>query len=158
MYIWKVSPLIEQLKSDSLSQKEQLKYFITYSVIMVLATDPFLTVGLEYSIYDTMSTLVMSLLTVSGIVYCYNVNKSIDDKDFILRFVTLGLPIAVRIMALALLVGLVYGIIDTGFSDTSILGEDESFQTTFADVAIIGILVVIYYAYFANKLRLLSNT
>ena len=158
MYIWKVSPLIEQLKSESLSQKEQFKYFLTYSILMVLATDPLLSVGLEYSIYDTINTLVMSLLTIGGIVYCYKINKSIDDKDFILRLVTLGLPIIVRLIALVLVIGIIYGIIDASISDTSSLEESETFQTTIVDVVITSILSVIYYVYFASKLKSLSNT
>jgi hypothetical protein len=158
MYIWKVSPLIEQLKSEGLSQKEQLKYFLTYSVLMILATDPLLSVGLEYSIYDTINTLTMSLLTILGVVYCYKINKAIDDRDFILRFVTLGLPIVVRLLALAIVIGIIYGVIDASISDAEIIEDSETFQTTIVDVVITSILLVVYYAYFASKLKALSNT
>jgi hypothetical protein len=158
MYIWKVSPLIEQLKSEGLSQKEQLKYFLTFSVLTVLATDPLLSVGLEYSIYDTINTITTSLLTILGVVYCYKINKSIDDKDFILRFVTLGLPIVVRLIALAIVIGIIFGVIAASLSDTSIIEDSETFQTTIVDVVMTSTLLVIYYAYFANKLKTLSNT
>lgn len=158
MYIWKISPLIEQLKTESLSQKDQLKYFIAYSVLTIVFTDPLLYVGLEYGIYDTVKTLVMILLTITGIVYCYKINKFIDDKDFILRFITLGLPILVRIIVLSFLIGIIYGVFDVALSSTSIIEESETYKTTIIDVLIPSILVIIYYVYFANKLKLLSNT
>jgi hypothetical protein len=124
---------------------------------MILATDPLLSAGLEYSIYDTINTLVMSLLTIGGIVYCYKINKSIDDKDFILRFVTLGLPIMVRLVVLALVIGIVYGVIDAIMLDTSNIEESDTFQTTIVDVVITSVLLVFYYGYFASKLKSLSN-
>jgi len=158
MYIWKVSPLIEQLKYESLSQKEQLKYFLTYSVLMILATDPLLSVGLEYGLYDAINTATMSILTIIGVVYCYKVNKSIDDKDFILRFVTLGLPIVVRLITLAIVVGIAFGIVDAIFIDSSYLDESETYQTTAVDVSITGVLLVVYYYYFARKLKLFSKS
>ena len=158
MYIWKVSPLIEQLKSESLSQKEQLKYFLTYSILMILATDPLFAVGVEYGFYDTVNTVIMSLLTIVGIVCCYKVNKSADDKDFILRFVTLGLPIIVRIIVLTIVVGIVFGVIDAIFIDSSYLEESETNQTTVVDVSITGVLLVIYYYYFARKLKLFAKS
>jgi len=158
MYIWKVSPLIEQLKSESLSQKEQLKYFLTYSILMILATDPLLSVGLEYGLYDTINTVIMSILTIIGIVYCYKVNKSTDDKDFILRFVTLGLPIIVRLIVLAIVVGIIFGLIDAIFIDSSYLDESETFQTSAVDVSITSFLIVVYYYYFARKLKLFAKS
>lgn len=158
MYIWKVSPLIEQLKSGSLNQKEQLKYYLAYSILMILAADPLLSSGFEYSIYDTINTLTMILLTILGVVYCYKINKSIDDKDFILRFVTLGLPIAVRIIVLAIVIGIIHGVIDISVSDTEIIEDSEALQTTIVDVVITSILLIIYYAYFASKLKILSSS
>ncbi|TWX65851.1 hypothetical protein ESZ36_16180 [Colwellia demingiae] len=157
MYIWKVSPLIEQLKSESLSQKEQLKYFLTYGILMTLATDPLLTVGLEYGFYDAINTVIMSLMTIIGVVYCYKVNKSTDDKDFILRFVTLGLPITVRLIVLTLVIGIFWGVIDAIFIDSLYLEESETYQTTIVDVSLTSILIVVYYYYFASKLKLFAK-
>ncbi|PKH87489.1 hypothetical protein [Colwellia sp. Bg11-28] len=153
MYIWKISPLIEQLKSDGLSQKEQLKYFLTYSVLMIIATDPLLSVGLVYGFYDAVNTASMSILTIVGVIYCYKVNKSIDDKDFILRFVTIGLPITVRLLVLSIVVGILYGVVDAIFLESSYLDESDTYQTTSVDVLITGILLFVYYYYFASKLK-----
>ncbi len=157
MYIWKISPLIEQLKSDGLSQKEQLKYFLTYSVLMIIATDPLLSVGLVYGFYDAVNTASMSILTIVGVIYCYKVNKSIDDKDFILRFVTIGLPITLRLLALLIVVGILFGVVDEIFIESSYLDESDTYQTTPVDVLFTGILLFVYYYYFASKLKLFAK-
>ncbi|AAZ27603.1 hypothetical protein [Colwellia psychrerythraea] len=157
MYIWKISPLIEQLKSDSLSQKEQLKYFLTYSVLMIIASELPLSVYLDYGFYDAVNTVSMSILTIVGITYCYKVNKSIDDKDFILRFVTIGLPVTLRLLALLIVVGILFGVVDAIFIESSYLDESDTYQTTPVDVLFTGILLFVYYYYFASKLKLFAK-
>jgi type III secretory pathway component EscS len=69
----------------------------------------------------------------------------------------LGLPIVVRLIALAIVIGIIYGVIDASISDTSIIEDSVTFQTKILDVVMTSTLLVIYYAYFANKLKTLSN-
>jgi len=150
MYIWKVSPLIEELKNQKLSQKEQFKYFLTYSLLMVLSADPFLYIDFNYVIYDSIDTLVASIITILGIIYCFKVNESVDGKDFILRFITLGLPITVRfVFVIILVVGIYYGLIDSS--------DSEVIDTKPADVVLSAILFSGYYYYFATKLKAIGQ-
>ena len=151
MYIWKVAPLIEELKNQKLSQKEQLKYFLTYSLLMILSTDPFLYTDFNYVIYDTIDTVVASVITVIGIIYCYKVNERVDGKDFILRFLTLGLPITVRFVFVIMVVfGVYYGFIDSS--------ESEVIDTELPDVVMSAIIFSGYYYYFATKFNAIGKS
>ena len=150
MYIWKVSALVQELKSEGLSQKEQLKYFLTYSLLMLLVIDPFFHSDFEYVVYDTIDTVVSVIATILGVIYCYKVNESIDGKDFILRFMTLGLPITVRFVAILLPFTVVYyAILDTS--------EVEVITTQPKDVIFSAIFMIGYYYYFSKVLKTLEN-
>jgi len=146
MHIWKVSPLIEELKTSGLSQKEQLKYFLTFSILMVLATDPVLYFDYEYVVFDALDSVVITIITILGILYCYKINEEADGKDFILRFITLGLPITIRFLVLVIVVSFVYYF----FIDTS---DPEIITTTLIDVVFSAIFMSVYYYYFATKLK-----
>jgi len=144
MYIWKVSPLIQELKSEGISQKEQLKYFLTLSILMLLATDPYLNSGFEYVAYDSINTVVVTVITILGILYCYKVNEEADGKDFILRFMTLGLPTTVRFLVVVVLVTFIY----YSFIDSS---DSVVMTTQPIDVLFIASFEVGYYFYLSRK-------
>ena len=146
MHIWKVSPLIEELKTNGLTQKEQLKYFLTFSILMVLATDPVLYFDYEYVVFDALDSVVITIITILGILYCYKINEEADGKDFILRFITLGLPITIRFLVLVIVVSFVYYF----YIDTS---DPEIITTTLIDVGFSAIFMSVYYYYFATKLK-----
>ncbi|MBU2869182.1 hypothetical protein [Colwellia sp. E2M01] len=151
MHIWKVSPLIEELKTNGLSQKEQLKYFLTYSILMVLATDPLLYFDFEYVVFDAIDSVVVTAITIIGILYCYKINEEADGNDFILRFITLGLPITMRFIVLVIIVSFVYYF----FIDSS---DPEVITTTLIDVVLSAIFMSAYYYYFATKLKKFGNS
>lgn len=75
MYIWKVNSLIEELRENKVSQKEQFKFALTFTVLTVLVTDPMLTGALEYTSLDTISTRIMMVITIFGVMLCYNINE-----------------------------------------------------------------------------------
>jgi hypothetical protein len=56
MYLWKVDKLVEDFKSGKVSQKEEFKYMLLFTVLMIFASDPFLYVGSSYNIYDFVGT------------------------------------------------------------------------------------------------------
>ena len=157
MYIWKVNSLIEDLKENKVSQKEQFKYALTFTALTVLVTDPMLTVGLEYTSLDTISTLIMMVITIFGVILCYNVNEKTDSKDFILRYFTIGLPISVRFLAILLPLALVSGAIEV-ILDPDYDFESESYTTSIYQVLFISVAQIIFYFYYSSKFRLFAKT
>ncbi|HOY22193.1 MAG TPA: hypothetical protein PK002_03520 [Cellvibrio sp.] len=153
MYIWNVNALIEELKEGKLSQKEQFKYAIAYSVLMLLASDPLLHAGQEYSYIDSIQSLLLLVVSVLGMYFCYCANKKADDKDFLLRFFTIGLPITVRCIAIIFPLALVVGAVD-GFTSSEASLESGSTTTSIYQVIITGILVSAFYVYYQSKFHL----
>lgn len=99
MYFWKVEQLIEDLKEDKVNSNEQFRYILLLFLLAVIASDPLLVQDVvlhDLSVYESIGMIV---LTVWGINHTYKVNVSGDDKDFMVRFICLGLPVAIRLFA-----------------------------------------------------------
>lgn len=153
MYIWNVNALIEDMKEGKLSQKEQFKYAIAYSILMLFASDPLVHAGHEYSYIDSIQSLIMLVVSVLGIYFCYCENKKADDRDFLLRFFTIGLPITVRCIAIIFPLALILGVVD-GFTSSEALLESSSTTTSIYQVVFTSILIAGFYFYYQSKFRL----
>ena len=149
MYIWKIEPLIDDLKNNNLSQKEQLKYTLVFSILMLISSDPVFSVGVQYSTMDTISSFILLIMTIGGLLLCYRNNAKADNKDFILRFFTLGLPITVRFITIIFPVAIVAGILEAAL-DPSLDLEAENTVTTIYQVILVAAAVLAYYVYFAS--------
>ena len=153
MYIWNVNALIEDLKNENITQKEQFKYAIAYSILMLFASDPLVHAGQEYSYIDSIQSLLLLLVSVLGIYLCYCENRKADNKDFLLRFFVIGLPITVRCIAVIFPLAIVAGIIE-GLSSPDALLESTGATTSVFQVIFTVILMLVFYVYYQNKFRL----
>lgn len=152
MYIWKIDNLIEDLKNNNVSQKEQFKYALTLSIFMGLAADPSLSIGVEYGIMDFISTVAMLVITIFGLAICYKANKSADDKDFILRFFTMGLPITVRFIVIVVPIAIVASSLEAAL-DPNYDIEAEYSVTSIYQVLLMVVFEIVFYLYFASKFK-----
>ncbi|NVJ59483.1 MAG: hypothetical protein HWE27_03790 [Gammaproteobacteria bacterium] len=152
MYIWNTNSLIQDLKNNNVSQKEQFKYALAFSVLSVVGSDPSLSIGLKYTSMDTISTAVMLVITIFGLIFCFKANEGVDGKDFILRFFTIGLPITIRFVAvflpLSILIGFLEASLDPNYDEMAELSVTSLYQVIF-----IGVAQLIYYVYFASKFK-----
>lgn len=65
MYLWKIDPLIDDLKHNNITQKEQLKYAAAFSVLTLILSDPLLLLGWEYGSIDAVASLIYIVITVA---------------------------------------------------------------------------------------------
>lgn len=152
MYLWKVDNLIEDLKNNKVSQKEQFKYALAFSIFTGIAADPSLSIGLQYGFMDFVSSVTMLVITVFGVIVCYKENKRADDKDFVLRFFTLGLPVAIRFIVVIIPLGIVAGLLEAVFNPNH-ENDAEYVVTTIYQVLFIAVSGVAFYIYLASKFR-----
>ena len=155
MYPWRVNSLVEDFRADKVSEKEKLKYMILFGIVIAITSSPIAWIDSKYSIMDTINLIVSIVTTTFGTYYCYSKNKAGDNKDFITRFMCLGLPIGIRILVFAVPVGFLLGIMEEAFGigkQTNKLGE-EVYITTINQVIIEFLIEITYFVYLGKKLK-----
>jgi len=156
MYLWKVDSLVEDFKSGKVSQKEEFKYMLLFTITIILASDPALYIGSAYNSYDTLSSVLMLGISIFGVYYCYKLNSSGDDKDFIVRITCIGLPVMVRVLAVIIPVSIIGGILESIFLYPESLDE-ETFGSTPTQVVSISVFIAAYYWYLSIKIKTVSS-
>jgi len=149
VYIWKTKNLISDLKEGKVSEKEKLKYVIFLGVAYAVLSDPAISIGIEYSAMDAINLVLVVVLTVFGIIYAYKMNCKGDNTDFITRYTCLSIPIGTKIFCLALVAGILVGILDIAFMSEGIESIDESLAmpTSLTQVVVTALIMVLFYYY-----------
>ena len=156
MYLWKVDSLVEDLKTGKVTQKEELKYMLLFTMFFAFASDPVLYAGYSYNYYDTICYIVYIGISMLGTYYCFKINSSGDNKDFILRVMCIGLPVAIRVLALLFSVACFWVILKFFiFAPQSI--EEEVFESSPIEVGVTSIFTAIYYWYLSKKIKAVSS-
>ncbi len=154
MYFWKVDNLVEDLKTGKVDQKEEFKYMLFFTVLIVLTSDPYVNIGLKYNIYNALNTIMFFVISIIELYFCYRINSSGDNKDFIKRIICLGLPISIRVFVfsipLFILGGITEGIIETS---TSLKFGSE---TTIIFFIVMSFISVILCFYMCKKIKKVS--
>ena len=112
MYLWNTKALATKLKSGELSQHERFKYFFLYIVLTTVTIEfLFYVTEEQLNFFTLISSAIAITATVVGLILSYRVNKMGDDKEFIDRYVCVGLPIAVKLVVLLIGIGILYVIL-----------------------------------------------
>jgi hypothetical protein len=120
---------------------------------MFFASDPLVHVGKEYSYIDSIQSALLLLVSVLGIYFCYCANRKADDKDFLLRFFTIGLPITIRCLAIVFPLAIGAVIIE-GLTSSEPLIESVGATTSIFQMMLTVVLMSAFYVYYQNKFRL----
>ena len=159
MYLWNIDKLVEDFKTDKVSQKEEFKYMLLFTVLTIVALDPLLYVGSSYNIYDFVSTILMLAVSVWGVYYCYKINSAGDNKDFIVRGMCISLPVMIRVLVVFIPIIILVGTLK-GFLSEELTADEsntEVYETTIYNVETMVIFMVSYYVYLAKKIRAVSS-
>lgn len=97
MYFWKVTKLAKDLQDNKVNQKEQFKYAMLNSILIIILIDPHFTTATA-AVPDFRESIIFFLLNVWGIYHCHQANQSGDSNDFILRLICLGFPVSIRVL------------------------------------------------------------
>ena len=159
MYLWNVNKLVEDFKENKVTEKEKMKYLIVFGVVVTLATDPFISMGIMYSVMDVINTIAMLIMVVGGTYYCYVINRDADNRDYVSRSLCLGLPIVIRVFIFSIPLMMVIGFIEGAYS-TAIEGDYagvSTFETTGIQVIFSVLFGCVYYWYLGSKLKSFSG-
>ena len=155
MYFWKVDQLVDDFKSEKVSQKEEFKYMLLFTVLITAMTDPFLYIGSSYNLYDSINSVSMLVVSILGVYYCYKINSEGDNKNFIVRIMCIGLPVMVRVLAFMIPVLILGSIIEEINTEETI--DSDLYETSIFMVIATVVFVVSYYLYLAKKIRAVSS-
>jgi hypothetical protein len=154
MYLWKIDSLVNDFKEGKVTQKEEFKYILLFGIMFTFLTSKFLYIDDIYNIYDTINSISMLIITIIGTYYCYLVNSKGDNKDFMIRYMIIGLPVGIRIYLIAFLLI----IINTLLFMTPEKLESDSYETTISLVIWSSLSAMVYFWYLAKKIRDVSST
>jgi hypothetical protein len=147
MYLWKIDSLVNDFKEGKVTQKEEFKYILLFGIMFTFLTSKFLYIDDIYNIYDTINSISILIITIIGTYYCYLVNSKGDNKDFMIRYMIIGLPVGIRIYLIAFLLI----IINTLLFMTPEKLESDSYETTISLVIWSSLSAMVYFWYLAKK-------
>ncbi|MDH5681086.1 MAG: hypothetical protein OEZ36_05845 [Spirochaetota bacterium] len=136
MYWFNVKALAEDLKNETLSEKEKVKYFFVYFLFVTLAL-ALSNLETEDKIPDVLrytSLILEPIIAIVGLILCYIENKSRDNKDFIVRFISLSWPISIRLLLVFIpwfiVLSIVYAIMTSDLDPTLSIQPPDSLLAT----------------------------
>lgn len=140
MYIWSTRSLVSDLRRGVLPQHEQLKYLLVWAVVSLVLYEIPTSVHEPYSLERGVMFIGSIVVSVLGTISAYRANKGSNGNDFLGRYISLSLPIMVRIFALVVPVIFLY----LGFTEY-VLRIDATSLTTWVDVvAILGFEILFF--------------
>lgn len=161
MYFWKVDNLVEDFKTGKVTQLEEFKYMLLFTVIGTIAFDSLLCTGSAYNYYDYINLVLTLTISIWGVYYCYKINKEGDNKGFIVRLTCIGLPVVIRILAFFIPIFFLIGALEEALIDIDSVAvdelESEFYETTPLEAAAFVLFTTSYYLYLSRKIRAVSS-
>lgn len=157
MYLWKVDSLVEDFKSGNVTQKEEFKYMLLFTIAGILVTNPALYTDVNYNHYDSIQSIVFVGISILGVYYCYKINSIGDNKDFIVRAMCISLPVLIRVSVVTFPVILVVMILESILLYPESIDE-EIIENTPIQVVLWSIYGAAYYWYLSTKIKAVSST
>ncbi|GAE35153.1 hypothetical protein [Halalkalibacter akibai] len=109
MIIWNIEKLALKLKNNEITEKEKFIYFFIYIVLSGFVG--YYTIEFASNLQRMIELLITSIITILGLLFCFNINQKGDGKVFIERYICLSLPISIRIIVYGTLLYGLYMII-----------------------------------------------
>lgn len=151
MYIWRIDKLVEELTAGNLPENESFKYLVANTVLISLST-------IQYSKpnqFDLWTSILAVIVAVAGVFFIYKCNGASTGKDIIIRYLSVGWVVLVRICVLLMLPSLVVLMV---IQEVYMGGIPE--ESTSIDLVALTLIEVIYIfcvARYINKIAIGSK-
>jgi hypothetical protein len=156
MYLWKIDSLVNDFRSGKVSQQEEFKYILLFTIAVTLTSDPAIHIDSSYNCYDTIDSVMTLAIAILGVYCCYKINSSGDNKDFIVRVMCIGLPVMIRVLTAMIPIFVLGGIIESEFIYPEPFGG-ETTESTPLPVALISAFEAVYYWHLSVKIKAVSS-
>ncbi|MDE0042290.1 MAG: hypothetical protein OXT74_09655 [Candidatus Poribacteria bacterium] len=149
MYFIQYDPLKEKLRTKSLSDREALPYaiilFILEPVLLALPV-----IG-ESNEYDVALGILIAVIGLGGLIYCYDKNGGRNGFDLIQKYVVLQWIVTVRCIPFFLLGMIVI------FAAKEFLGMGDE-NTSGIEVVGISLMGIVFYLRLGRHIRDTGNS
>jgi hypothetical protein len=103
MHFWLIKPLVLQLASGNVSERQGMHYYLASTLILLAETQYSLWWGPRSGWLFHFELAALVLITCIGISQCWRANRG---DEFLLRIICLSVPAGVRVLVLSLVFGL----------------------------------------------------
>lgn len=98
MVWWNIGSLIQALHGNKIDEHGQKNYLLFSLLLLTIV--PFIKVS------SVLEAFVTTLILIFGVNLCYAMNLK-HNKDFILRFISLSVPIGIRVILIRFIIGII---------------------------------------------------
>ena len=95
MYFWNIEKLKQDIKNGGLSESMQFKYFLIWIILTIFAELSYVDSNFSDIKYEFATDL---LFTILGTIYLYKCNGGANGKDFLQKYISIGLVVFFRII------------------------------------------------------------
>lgn len=110
MYFMNINALVHRLKTNTLSNYQQAQYYLAlmlFTAYALVMQKPVSAVPASTNILQVMLPMWIDMIVMlAGTLYCYNINKSGDDKDFLTRMLCLALTCKIRLTIIGFIIAI----------------------------------------------------
>ena len=111
MYIWKTTELANEIKENTLTEKDWKQYYLVGTILMTIS----LYIPLLEARINTQSLIVeavlMVVIAVIGINITFKTNQNNNGSNFVARIIALSLPIIIKSTVFLVLFFIALGVV-----------------------------------------------
>ena len=155
MHFWNVKTLARELAEGKVTQTEKMKYLLAYAILSTIVVQLVGWSGEHVSPILILQAVGVLVITVVGILACYQANRKGDGNEFIDRFICLSLPLTLQIGALTFVVYGAYWI-----AGSLLVGEHFSPTERFFlfEFTVTFLFTITYFAWMRKYILKISTT
>lgn len=95
MRFLRYEPIKTKLREGTLTEREALPYLMLHIGLWTIMMA--MTGTLDANDWDTLTSLISVPIAVGGVLYVYRQNGGASGRDFVLKYIVLGLIVGVRV-------------------------------------------------------------
>ncbi|MCB1783413.1 MAG: hypothetical protein KDI13_05405 [Alphaproteobacteria bacterium] len=116
MYFFRDRKLAQALHKGTVTEKQQMIYLLISTVLTSLISTSILgSSATEQTVYSILADIIVIITMSISVIWTYKINMTGDKRDFILRYISLCVPIAIQAGITSLILGIVCAPLDLMF-------------------------------------------
>ncbi len=104
MYLWRTDQLVQDLKANKVTEREQFKYLLVTTLLYLALLYMYKYASMPRTL---LSFLQGDVMIIAGMIIplfvSYKTNKSGDGRDFIVRYIAIGVPLSIKFFIIQLI-------------------------------------------------------